>query len=333
MNQSPIAILGAGSWGTALSLHLSRLGQTVYLWGADEAHIAGMQKDRVNKRYMSSYSFPDTLQPVIKLDQAISLVKDILIAVPSIGFRDILITLKPHLSPKARILWVTKGLDDKTGNLLHAVFDEVLGKTYPYAILSGPSFAGEVASGLPTAVVVASASAQFAKDLQTRFNSTYFRVYISHDVIGIEVGGAVKNVLAIATGISDGMGFGSNARAALITRGLAEIIRFGLALGGKYETFTGLTGLGDLVLTCTDNQSRNRRFGLLLGKGMDPDRAEIEIAQVVEGKQNALLVANLAKKISVEMPIVDAVLAVLHGKMTAEEAVQSLLTRPPKAER
>jgi glycerol-3-phosphate dehydrogenase (NAD(P)+) len=327
-----IAVLGAGSWGTALALHLSRQGFTVNLWSYESEHIAAMQRDRANARYLPSYAFPDALHPVANLEEALQEVNYILIAVPSVGFKEVLTQLKPLLQSHMRIVWATKGLDDVTGELLHQVALQVLGNQYPYAILSGPSFAKEVASALPTAVVVASNQMDFAKDLQQIFNGPFFRVYLCSDMIGVEVGGVVKNVLAIATGISDGMGFGANARAALITRGLAEMIRLGMALGGLYETFTGLTGLGDLVLTCTDDQSRNRRFGLLLGQGHSAKEAVIKIGQVVEGKRNAELVAKLAKKYGVEMPIVEMVLAVLQSHMTPQDAMQKLLARIPKAE-
>lgn len=328
----PIAVCGAGSWGTALALHLSRLGQEVHLWSYEADHIAEMQRDRVNRRYLPTQSFPDTLQPITKLEDALIGVRDILITVPSVGFRSTLLLLQPYLQPLSRIVWATKGLDEQTGDLLHSVAYHVLGDKYPYAVLSGPSFAKEVAANLPTAVVAASENEEFAKDLQQRFNGPFFRVYLSRDMIGVEIGGVVKNILAIATGISDGMGFGANARSALITRGLAEMIRLGVALGGQYETFNGLTGLGDLVLTCTDDQSRNRRFGLLLGKGLSPTAAEKEIKQVVEGKRNTELVMILAERMQVEMPIVQTVFGVLQGKMTPKDAMQYLLSRALKAE-
>lgn len=329
----PFTILGAGSWGTALALHLSRLGQTIRLWTFENNHVLAMQKERVNNRYLPNHLFPSTLLPVADLSDAIKEVADILIAVPSAGFRNILTQLKPILDPSIRIAWATKGLDEDTGQLLHQVAEEILGKQRPYAVLSGPSFAGEVAAGLPTAVVIASQKQAFAKDLAERFNSPFFRVYLSNDMTGVEIGGAVKNVMAIATGISDGMGYGTNARCALITRGLAEIIRLGIALGGQYETLTGLTGLGDLVLTCTDNQSRNRRFGLYLGKGSNAEDAVREIGQVVEGKRNAELVVQLAKKVNVEMPIAKAVWEILHDKITPKEAMHDLFSRATKIEK
>ncbi len=329
---NPIAILGAGSWGTALALYLSRREQPVFLWTHDKDDALVMQTEHLNARYMPGFTFPETLQPVIALTDAISGVQDILIAVPSAAFHDVLQKIKPLLSPDARIVWATKGLDAETGQLLHQLAVNVLGKERAYAILSGPSFAGEVAAGMPTAIVAASEDTHFVDDLIARFNSPIFRVYSSKDIIGVEVGGIVKNVLAIATGISDGMKWGANARSALITRGLAEMMRLGTALGGHAETFIGLSGVGDLVLTCTDNQSRNRRFGLALGEGKNPQLAEREIGQVVEGKRNAELIVQLAKTHGVEMPITEAVWDVLNGKLTVMEAMQRLLAREPKEE-
>ena len=330
--QTPLPILGAGSWGTALGLHLSRLGQHIPLWTFEKEHIESMQKEKMNTRYMPGQPFPDTLLPMADLSAAIKDAKDILIAVPSVAFRKLLTQLQPLLTPETGIIWATKGLDETSGQLLHEVAEEMLGKTHPYAILSGPSYAKEVAAGLPTAVVIASRHKACAERLSERFNSPFFRVYLSNDMTGVEIGGAVKNVIAIATGIADGMGFGTNARCALITRGLAEITRLGLSLGGHYETFTGLTGLGDLVLTCTDNQSRNRRFGLYLGEGLSADAAANKIGQVVEGKRNAELVLQLADKMNVEMPISEAVWKILQGKITAKQAMQELLSRALKSE-
>jgi glycerol-3-phosphate dehydrogenase (NAD(P)+) len=326
----PFAILGAGSWGTALALYLSRQGHAVRLWTAVTNHVAAMQKERENKRYHPGYTFPSLLHPTADLAEAIQDAANILIAVPSVGFRQVLTLLKPLLAPKARLISLSKGLDESTGQLLHSVFEEILGKQHAFAVLSGPSFSREVILGLPTAVVIASQDKVFAQDLLQQFNSPLFRIYLSSDVIGVEISGVVKNVLAIATGISDGMELGANARCALITRGLAEIMRLGLALGGKNETFMGLAGLGDLILTCTDDQSRNRRFGLSLGKGKTPSAAESEIGQVVEGKRNAELVVQLAKNAKVEMPIVEAVWKILQAKLTPQEAMQDLLSRAPK---
>jgi glycerol-3-phosphate dehydrogenase (NAD(P)+) len=331
-HQSPITILGAGSWGTALALHLAKQGQAVQLWTPDVAKAAEMSAARANPSYLPDYPFPDTLQVTSNLAEAVSSKNEILIATPSAAFREVLLAIKPFISATTRIAWATKGLDLETGQFLHEIAQDLLGTARAYAVLSGPSFAREVAAGLPTAVIIASHNTAFAEDLRTRFNSQMFRVYSSADVVGVEMGGIVKNVLAIAAGISDGMQLGANARSALITRGLAEMIRLGVAVGAQYETLTGLAGLGDLVLTCTDNQSRNRRFGLALGQGKTVAEAAREIGQVIEGKRNAELVVSLAKKHHVEMPISETVMKILHGEITVREAMQLLLSRAPKNE-
>ncbi len=332
MQHKPIAILGAGSWGTALALNLARRGHPVRLWTQEAERIATMRAERANNRYMPGYPFPDCITLTATLADAINDNCDILVAVPSAGFRDVLSLLKPLIHPDTNVSWATKGLDLNTGQLLHEVAKEILGTKRQYAVLSGPSFSREVAAGLPTAVVIASEHPDLANALILQFNSTLFRTYLSHDVTGVEVGGVVKNVLAIAAGVTDGMQLGANARCALITRGLAEMIRLGLALGGQFETFTGLAGLGDLILTCTDDQSRNRRFGLALGHGKTIKEAEAEIGQVIEGKRNAELVVQLAQKKGVEMPISETVLSILQGQSTLQEAMQNLLTRSPKNE-
>ena len=329
---SPIAILGAGSWGTALAIYLARQGQDVRLWSFNTDSIHAMQSDRANLSYLPNISFPDTLNPTAELSAALQGTTDIMIAVPSAGFRSTLTLLKPLLNKNNRILWVTKGIDLETGQLLHEVAQDIFGHQHSLAVLSGPSFASEVAKGLPTAVVVASSDLTFSNDILTRFNSSVLRVYSSQDMTGVEIGGVVKNVLAIACGISDGMGFGANARSALITRGLAEMTRLGIALHAQPETFTGLAGVGDLVLTCTDNQSRNRRFGLALGQGKTANEAEQAIGQVVEGKRNAELLVQLAHQHKVEMPISEAVWDILQGKLTPYDALLALLSREPKQE-
>lgn len=328
----PITLLGAGSWGTALALYLARRGQTVRVWSIDSSEIDAMLSDRANHRFMPGFSLPDTIQPMANLAEAVHGVDDVLIVVPSIGFRHTLTRLKPHLHSHSRIICATKGLDAETGQLLNDVTEEVLGKEQPFAVLSGPSFAREVAAGLPCAVVIASHHRDFLTDLLQRFNSPIFRIYTSQDVIGVEVGGVTKNVIAIATGISDGMELGSNARSALITRGLAEIIRLATTLGGKLETCVGLSGLGDLILTCSDNQSRNRRLGLALGRGQDIVQAEREIGQVVEGKRNAELITKLAHQHGIEMPICETIWQILQGNLAAKEAIDILLARTSKDE-
>lgn len=328
----PITILGAGSWGTAIALYLARRGQTVRLWSVEISEVAAMLAERTNNRFLPGFNFPDTLQPTANLAEAVKGIDDILVVVPSVGFRDTISMLKPLITPTIRITCASKGLDSDTGQLLGEVVEEILGKEQPYAVLSGPSFAREVAMGLPAAVVIASKHENMLKELTERFNSAIFRIYTSHDVTGVELGGVVKNVIAIATGISDGMELGSNARSALITRGLSEIIRLGLAMGAKLETFIGLSGMGDLILTCSDNQSRNRRLGLALGKGRDIEEATREIGQVVEGKRNAELVAKLAEQYGVEMPICEMIWQIMKGKITTKEAVDQLLSRSFKSE-
>lgn len=328
----PFVILGAGSWGTALALYLSRLGQEIRLWSHESDHIEILNKERMNQRYLPGHPFPASLHSMIDLAEALQDVDDILIAVPSAGFRDTLLTLKPLIQPTTRICWATKGLDLETNQLLHEVAQAILGEQRAYAVLSGPTFAAEVAAGLPTAIVAASHSTDFAQALLNRFNSKIFRVYLSQDITGVEIGGVVKNVLAVATGISDGMGMGANARCALITRGLAEMVRLGLALGGQTETFSGLAGLGDLVLTCTDDLSRNRRFGLAVGQGNNITDAERKIGQVVEGKRNAEILVQLAQKNNIDMPITETVWQILQGKLSPRDAMNNMLSRAPKNE-
>lgn len=328
----PITILGAGSWGTAIALYLARRGQTVRMWSIEKSEIDAMLSDKANNRFMPGFSLPDTIQPTANLADAIKDVDDVIVVVPSVGFRHTLSLLKPLMGPHVRITCAAKGLDTETGQLLGDVAEEVLGKERQFAVLSGPSFAREVAAGLPCAVVIASRHQAMLNDLKQRFNSSIFRIYTSNDVTGVEIGGVTKNVIAIATGISDGMQLGSNARSALITRGLAEIIRLGTALGGKLETFVGLSGLGDLILTCSDDQSRNRRLGLAIGKGNDIHQAEKEIGQAIEGKRNAELVFKLAEKHGVDMPICETIWQILQGKLVAKEAIDILLSRTSKSE-
>lgn len=327
----PIAVLGAGSWGTALALALARNGREVRLWGHDSVHIARLQADRENRRHLPGAAFPDSLRAIAELPTALAGVRDILIVVPSHGFRGLLEQLPPLLGPEQRVAWATKGLDARSGNLLHEVAGEVIGPR-PLAVLSGPSFAREVADALPTAVVVASSDCAFATDLAQAFHSPSFRVYTSTDITGVELGGAVKNVLAVATGVSDGLGFGANARAGLITRGLAELMRLGAAMRADPQTLMGLSGVGDLILTCTDDQSRNRRLGLALGRGQSLEEAIAAIGQTVEAVRTAQEVHKLAARIEVEMPICEQVYRLLRGQITPLQAVQNLMQREQKAE-
>lgn len=330
--EKPIAVLGAGSWGTALAIQLARSNGTVTLWGHDAKLMADIAEQRMNERYLPGIPLPNELVLSADLASSVSDTQDILVVVPSHAFHSVLTALRPHLVSGARVAWATKGLESGSGKLLHEVAQEVLGKNVPVAVVSGPTFAREVAEGLPTAVTVASSDKQFAADIAERLHSKTFRAYTSEDVAGVEVGGAVKNVLAIAAGIADGLGYGANARTALITRGLAEMMRLGEALHGQRETFEGLAGLGDLVLTCTDDQSRNRRLGLSLGQGKRLEDALAAIDQVVEGVQTAREVHDLALSQGVDMPITEQVYAVLYEARKPKDAVLALLNRDQKAE-
>ncbi|MCF6219229.1 MAG: NAD(P)-dependent glycerol-3-phosphate dehydrogenase [Gammaproteobacteria bacterium] len=328
----PILVLGAGSWGSALAMLLARNGYPTFLWSHNAQHAVEMEAQRCNARYLPDIPFPEKLRVVADYTTVITQVRDILIAVPSHAFRDCLKQLAPHLRKEMRIAWATKGLEGGSHQLMHQVFAEVLGDHYPCALVSGPSFAKEVALDQPTAVTVASTDAQFANEFAGYLHKGNFRAYTNDDMVGVEVGGAAKNVLAIATGIADGLGYNANTRAALITRGLAEMMRLGIAAGGEPETFMGLAGLGDLVLTCSDNQSRNRRFGLALGQGKSWQQAVDEIQQVVEGVQAAKEIYELAAEYRISMPITEQVYRVLYEGLDPRDAVQSLLERSPTSE-
>lgn len=322
-----ITVIGAGSWGTALAIQLARANRPTILWGRTDDEPERLARERTNHRYLPDIRFPDTLRIEADLRTAIHGSRDILVVVPSHVFRIVLGEIKPHLRDDQRIAWATKGLEQETGQLPHQVARDVLGAEYPLAVLSGPTFATEVGAGLPTAMTVASTDAQFAGDLAVRVSGDQFRAYTSNDLAGVEVGGAVKNVLAIAAGISDGLGYGANARIALISRGLIEMTRLGVALGAKSQTFMGLSGMGDLVLTCTDNQSRNRRMGLAIAAGRTADAVAREIGQVVEGVYAAKAVHGVAARLGVEMPICEQVYRILYEDAAPEQAVSALMNR------
>ncbi|WGE35457.1 NAD(P)H-dependent glycerol-3-phosphate dehydrogenase [Actinobacillus genomosp. 1] len=330
---APVTVLGAGSYGTALAIALARNGHKTYLWGHQPEKMAVLATERMNNAFLPDIAFPDALEIESDLVQAIDKAKDILIVVPSHVFADVLKQIKPLLSAHHRIMWATKGLERNTGRLLQTVAQEILGNQYPLAVLSGPTFAKELAQGLPTAIALSSTDSQFADEMQQRIHcAKAFRVYLNNDMIGVQLGGAIKNVIAIGAGISDGMGFGANARTALITRGLAEISRLGASLGANANTFMGMAGLGDLVLTCTDNQSRNRRFGLMLGQGKSAEEAMAEIGQVVEGFYNTKEAYLLAQTQGVEMPIVEQIYQMLFCGKNAHDVATSLLGRERKGE-
>jgi glycerol-3-phosphate dehydrogenase (NAD(P)+) len=325
-------VLGAGSWGTALAIQFARANRRTLLWGRDTAHIAQLTSNRVNRRYLPDAPFPPTLTVESSLERALTSCRDILVAVPSHALRDTLTAIAPLIRSDARLAWATKGFELRSGKLPHQVAADILGTHLPMAVLSGPTFAREVGAGLPTAMTVAATDDGFARALAESLSGNNFRVYTSDDMIGVEVGGAVKNALAIGAGMSDGLGYGANTRIALITRGLVEMTRLGVALGAKRETFMGLAGLGDLVLTCTDNLSRNRRFGLAMAAGKSTEQAQAEIGQVVEGVQAAQAVCEVARRLKVEMPICEQVYAVLYQNVAPAQAVKQLMSRELKAE-
>jgi glycerol-3-phosphate dehydrogenase (NAD(P)+) len=327
----PMTVIGAGSWGTALAIQLAREGHPTQLWGRDGAQLDAMRRARRNVRYLPDAEFPGALQVADDLSRALESVRDALIAVPSHAFRATLESIKPFLGPDTRIAWATKGFEIATGLLPHQIAHEVMGAR-PGAVLSGPTFAKEVGLGLPTAMTVASNDERFAKELARSLSGPNFRAYTQTDIMGVEVGGAVKNVIAIGSGIADGMGFGANTRVALITRGLAEMMRLGVKLGAARETFMGLAGLGDLVLTCTDDQSRNRRFGMALGRGQSISHAADAIHQVVEGLPAARAVCAVAQRLTVDMPICQEVFRVTHEGKPIQAAVQALMGREMRSE-
>ncbi len=332
MPEQPIAVIGAGSWGTALALQFARGGREVRLWGRDAKQLAAMSSDGVNNRYLPDVQFPDNLRVEADLATCLDGVRDIVISVPSHGLRETLIKVQPLLDNSARICWATKGFELSTGKLPHQVAGEILGDDRAMAVLSGPTFANEVGAGLPTAMTIAANDSKFADDLAAALSGDSFRAYTSGDMIGVEVGGAVKNVLAIGAGLSDGLGFGANTRIALINRGLVEMTRLGIALGADQDTFMGLAGMGDLVLTCTDNLSRNRRMGLALASGKSIEEAQEEIQQVVEGVLAAKAVKQVADRMSVEMPICQEIYRILYDGVPPREAVGALMGRALKPE-
>lgn len=331
-DKAHIAVLGSGAWGTALAVLLARNGHPVWLWGNDPAQLEHLARSRANPPALPGVTLSDRIQPRADMAEMARAARRFLIAVPSHAFRSTLEALRPNLAADAVIAWATKGFDPGTGRLLSQVADDVLGTAAKTAVITGPTFAGEIARGLPAALAVAARDANVAEDVAAWLRNERVRVYTSSDVAGVQLGGAIKNVMAIAAGISDGLGFGANARAALITRGLAELTRLGMALGGKRETFMGLTGAGDLILTCTDNASRNRRVGLGLGQGRKLDEVLTEIGQEAEGVATARELYRLAQKLAIEMPIAEQVYRVLYEGLAPQAAVEALFKREPRPE-
>jgi glycerol-3-phosphate dehydrogenase (NAD(P)+) len=327
-DQHVIAVIGAGSWGTALAMQFARAGSQVRLWSRSAAHAEAIAAAGINAAYLPDHQLPDGIRVTADLEAAVDGCRDILVVVPSHAFRAMLKSLAALDVSDKRIAWATKGFELDTGLLPHQVAREVLGDALPNAVLSGPTFAAEVAAGLPSALTVASRDSDYARRLARRIATDVFRAYTSADVIGVEVGGATKNVFAIGAGLCDGLGFGANTRIALITRGLAEMTRLGIELGAQRETFMGLAGVGDLVLTCTDNLSRNRRFGLALARGTDAESALREIGQVVEGYFAARAVREVAAEHGVDMPIIEQIYRVLYEGLQPRDAVRELMQRP-----
>ena len=323
----PIAVLGAGSWGTALAIHLADSGHDVLLWGDEPEHMQILSRQRCNQQYLPDVAFPELLQTTDDLEHALASPAWVLIAIPSYAYRSFLHKNSALFKEDVGVAWASKGLEHGSGKLIHQVVAEELPQCKKTAVMSGPTFAGEVARNLPTSITVASESEDFSQQVSDDLHSGRFRVYLSSDLTGVELGGSMKNVLAIAAGAADGLGFGANTRAALITRGLAEMMRLGEAMGGKRETFMGLAGMGDLILTCTDNQSRNRRTGLLLAQGKTLEQVHQEIGQAIEGIKTAKEIVELARQHDVEVPISEQVYRVLYENCPIEEAVHVLLSR------
>ncbi|MCY4476630.1 MAG: NAD(P)-dependent glycerol-3-phosphate dehydrogenase [Gammaproteobacteria bacterium] len=326
------AIIGAGAWGTALAVHLGKAGWPAKIWDIDLRHVRNLSSDRENRRYLPGVPLPRCVQPVEELEAATRGAECILLVTPSSALRETFRHLKPLLSRGVRVCCASKGLEVTSGLLTHQVAAEELGADFPLAAVSGPTFATEVAAGLPAAITVASENAGLARWLALKLNSGALRAYVSGDLTGVEVGGATKNVIAIGAGLSDGLGYGANARAALLCRGLAEIVRLGVALGARASSFMGLAGLGDLALTCSDDLSRNRRLGLKVAQGSSVDEALEELGQVAEGLYAADAVHRLSRRLDLDLPISEQVYQVLHRGRDPAKVLKALLSRPLKSE-
>jgi glycerol-3-phosphate dehydrogenase (NAD(P)+) len=325
-------VLGAGAWGTALASRVASNGHPTLLWGRDSAALKALDETGVHEPYLPGVQLPSELATEASFEVAVKSASDIMLGTPTSAFTEMLGAIRevrPDLPP---IVWTCKGFEHGSGRILSSLVPQAYGEDALFAVLSGPTFAREVARGLPTAVAVAASTPDHAARLNSLLHCDEFRVYCSDDVIGLQVGGAVKNVLAIAVGISDGLGFGANARAALITRGLSEMMRLGEALGARRETLMGLAGLGDLTLSCTDDQSRNRRFGLTVGGGASVAEVERTFGQLVEGARCASEVMRIAERLDLDLPIMAQVAAVISARATPRDAVRTLMSRAPGQE-
>lgn len=329
-----VAVLGAGAWGTALAIHLAKVGHDVTLWGHRAEHVELLKSQGENAQYLPGIELPDNLRPESSLQNCVAQADAILCVVPSQAFRETLAQLQVLIADDVHIAWATKGFDPVSQKLLHEIAFEVLGNSAKVAVLSGPTFANEVARGLPTAMVSASNNHAEAEYWAALFHNEAFRMYTQDDMLGVEIGGAYKNIMAIATGVSDGLQMGANARAALVSRGMVEMMRLSQALGGHSETIMGLAGLGDLVLTCTDDLSRNRRFGFGLASGaMSTEQVINEIGQVVEGVKAVKVVKKLADKLGLDLPIMEQVYLLVTEQITPKQAVTALMARSGKSEK
>ena len=327
-----IAVIGAGSWGTALAISLAESGHAVSLWTRRQEHAEAMKTDGENKKYLPGIAFPETLTVADTMEAAIVGAELVMFSTPAQGFRSVLNQAKPYLTKDMVLVNVAKGIEQKSLKRLSEIAEEAI-PGVKYVVLSGPSHAEEVGKLMPTTIVAAAEDLELAEFVQDIFMTEALRIYTNTDVVGVELGGALKNIIALGAGVSDGMGFGDNAKAALMTRGMTEMSRLGVALGAKEETFAGLTGMGDLIVTCTSMHSRNRRCGIMIGEGMTPQDAVAHVGMVVEGMFTAEAAYELAKKVGVEMPITEAIYGVINGTVNAREAVIALMTRQRKHEK
>ncbi len=332
MSTGRIAVIGCGGWGTALAVHLSQCGNDVCLWGRDSSLVDSIRSAGKNEIYLPGVAFPSNLRVTDELDAALRNAAYVVIAVPSHGLRDVVKAVAPHLCTDARIVSAAKGIEQGSLLRMSEIVSEELGISRLVGVLSGPSFAAEVARGAPTAVVVTGKNSEFIAQLQEDFRSPTFRLYASDDLVGVEIGGAFKNVIAIAAGVSESLGLGNNALAALVTRGLVEISRLAGTLGGRRETLSGLSGLGDLVLTCTGDLSRNRRLGLALGRGESLDDILAGTKTVAEGVKTTQAALALGKRQGVELPIAFQMAEVLAGRKAPRAAVEDLMLRQQRSE-
>lgn len=326
------AVLGAGSWGTALAIHLGAAGRDVTLWGRDPALVADMTTRRANPTYLPDLTLSDRVRPVLSLDDALAHARYVIVAVPSHGLRGVMRRAAAHIPAGAILVSATKGIESDSLYRMSEVMLEETRDRHPVVVLSGPSFASEVARGCPTALVAASSDVAAVRAVQEEFRSAYFRLYGSDDVVGVELGAALKNIIAIAAGCVESLELGHNAMSALITRGLAEISRLACAMGGRRETLAGLSGLGDLVLTCTGELSRNRHVGIELGRGRSLESILAGMRMVAEGVKTTSAALALGARHGVELPIAGQMAEVLAGRQTPREAVGCLMLRPQRGE-